>query len=763
VGLLSLIGLLGLLGWGAATPQAPASSPHATPLSLYGQLPLSFEANQGQTDGQVKFLARGQGYTLFLTAREAVFAFSPLAAHRQRPKGIGPQAGAGPATSDLARIVVRMQLFGANPAPQVMGLEEQPGKANYFRGNDPQQWRTQVSTYAKVDYTAVYPGIDLVYYGQPRQLEYDFRVAPGADPTAITLGFEGVDHLAVDAQGDLMLFTAGGSLRFQKPVIYQEGDGYRQAIAGGYVRKGPHQVGFHVAAYDPARTLVIDPVLSYSTYLGGSGDDEGWGIAVDTAGHAYVTGQTSSPDFPTATPLQPTLRGGTNAFVAKLTADGSALVYATYLGGSGSDDEARGIAVDTAGNAYVTGYTTSSDFPIVNPLQPTLGGGLDAFVAKLNATGSALVYATYLGGSGGEQGKGIAVDTAGAAYVTGFTDSPDFPSMHPLQPALRGRSDVFVAKLNTTGSALVYATYLGGSNDDGGFKNAIAVDTAGNAYVTGATLSPDFPTVHPLQPTLRSAEDAFVAKLNATGSALVYSTYLGGSDYDEGIGIAVDAGGAAYVIGTTGSFDFPTVHPLQPTLGGGGTNAFVAKLAANGSALVYSTYLGGSGFDVGVGIAVGAAGNAYVTGLANSPDFPIVHPLQPTLLSNSSNAFVAKLTVNGSALVYATYLGGSGGGGDAGRSIAVDMADNAYVTGYTTSFDFPAVHPLQPAFMGLVNAFVAKVAALTYAGTPGTPNCHGESVSALVRQFGGLDAAASALGFASVQALQDAIREFCEE
>jgi hypothetical protein len=315
-GLLGLIGLLGLLGWRAVTPpgpdllqppspppQAPEPSGHATRLGSYGQLPLSFEANQGQTDDQVQFLARGQGYTLFLTAREAVFAFSPLAAHGQRTTGIVPRTGTGQDTPDTARAVVRMQLLGANPAAQAVGLEELPGKANYFRGNDPRQWRTNIPTYAKVQYTTVYPGVDLVYYGHPRQLEYDFVVAPGANPTAITLGLEGIDRVDVDAQGDLVLSTAGGSLRFQKPVVYQEADGRRQALAGGYVRKGPHQVGFDVAAYDPARPLVIDPVLSYATYLGGSGRDEGFGIAVDAKGHAYVTGTTSSPDFPTVNPL----------------------------------------------------------------------------------------------------------------------------------------------------------------------------------------------------------------------------------------------------------------------------------------------------------------------------------------------------------------------------------------------------------------------------------------------------------------------------
>jgi hypothetical protein len=623
----------------------------------------------------------------------------------------------------MARTVVRMQLLGGNPAPQVVGLEELPGKANYFIGNAPQQWRTHVPTYAKVKYAAVYPGVDLVYYGQSRQLEYDFVVAPGADPAVIALGFEGVDHVDVDAQGDLVLSTASGSLRFQKPVIYQEADGRRQAIAGSYVRKGLHQVGFHVAAYDPACPLVIDPVLSYATYLGGSGGDQGQGIAVDATGAVYVTGQTTSADFPTVHPLQPTLNGFGDAFVAKLTADGAALVYATYLGGSGDENfDGAGIAVDAAGHAYVTGQTTSADFPTVHPLQPTsAGGAVDAFVAKLTADGAALVYATYLGGSGDDRGAGIAVDAAGAAYVTGSTCSADFPTVHPLQPTFGSGvgcigvgnpgGDAFVAKLTADGAALVYATYLGGSSDENGGSGddmgaGIAVDAAGHAYVTGATSSPDFPTAHPLQPTLNGIGDAFVAKLRADGSALVYATYLGGSSGDAGAGIAVDASGAAYVTGSTFSPDFPTAHPVQLTLGGGanatGGDAFVAKLTADGAALVYVTYLGGSNGEEGIGIAVDATGAAYVTGRTNSPDFP---------------------TTPGAFQVI---------GGGIGLRAPSD-------------------------------AFIAKLTTLAFAGTPGTANCHGQSVSALTQQFGSLDAAALALGFPSVQALQDAIQEFCEE
>ncbi len=584
----------------ARKPFSAAKTPEASEPQLaeaYGKLPLSFEANQGQTDSRVDFLSRGSGYTLFLTPAEAVLALRKGSAEAKKAPAVPPA-------------VVRMKLVGANPSPQASGLEELPGKSNYFLGNDPSKWRTNVPRYAKVSYKDVYPGVDLVYYGNQRQLEYDLVVSPGTDPDAIALSFEGVERLRIDARGDLVLNTSGGEIRQHKPLVYQELDGIRREIAGSYVLSGGRQVGFQVAAYDAGQPLVIDPVLVYSTYLGSASFDSGKDIAVNSSGNAYVTGQTGSTNFPTASPVQASNGGSFDAFVTKFNLAGNGVVYSTYLGGS-SAERGSDIAVDASGNAYVTGRTRSTNFPTVNPIQATFGGGTsdDTFVTKLNASGSALVYSTYLGGSGDDDVQVIAVDGSGNAYVTGNTTSTNFPTASPFQASHGGGgNDAFVAKLNAVGSALVYSTYLGGSGPDNG--RAVATDSSGNAYVTGDTSSTDFPTASPFQSTFAGGtRDVFVTKFNAAGSALGYSTYLGGSGPDNGNGIAVDSSGNAYVVGSTDSTNFPTANALQGFLAEV-DDAFVAKLNPAGSALVYSTYLGGGSTDAGNDIAVDSSGNA---------------------------------------------------------------------------------------------------------------------------------------------------------
>ena len=670
----------------------------------YGKLPLYFEANRGQTDSEVKFLSQGRGYTLFLTLREAVLSLhNPKEGRKSVNSAVASDAHLAEST------VVRFQLLGGTKEPRVTGRDEFPSKSNYFLGKDPRKWLTRVPHYAKVKYEDVYPGIDLVYYGtHRRQLEWDFVIAPGADPRSIRLGIEGAGKMTLDAEGTLLMHTEGGDITLQAPLIYQEFNGSRSAVDGSYRLLAENRVTFTVGNYDTGKPLIIDPVLSYSSYLGGSGADSGTHIAVDATGSVYVTGITNSTDFPTLNPFQATFGGGSSdIFVTKLSPDGSALVYSTYLGGSNNEFSGGGIVVDDSGSAYLTGTTSSTDFPTKNPPQGSLSGLQDAFVTKLSADGSALAYSTYLGGSGSaENGRDIAVDTSGNAYVTGFTDSADFPTLNEFQVSLGGGLDAFITKLNANGSGLVYSTYLGGSGDDDG--EGIAVDTSGNAYVTGITDSTVFPTLTPPQGSLNGIQDAFVTKLNANGSSLVYSTYLGGSGPDRGHGIAVDASGNAYVTGQVGSNDFPTENPVQVSFGGGSWDAFVTKLNSNGTALEFSTYLGGSNDETGIeniSIAVDGSGSAYVTGTTRSTDFPTANAIQASL-AGSCDAFVSRLSIDGSVLAFSTYLGGSSC--EFGESIAVDDSGAAYVTGTTPSVDFPTMNPLQGSLNGGSDAFLAK-------------------------------------------------------
>lgn len=966
---------------------------------VYGKLPLSFEANQGQAGDDTKFISRGLGYELFLKQTEAVLSLSRSS---KRTAGNPSIRDGNPDSSAFReeRSLLRMQIVNANPTTQVVGLSELPGTVNYFVGNERAAWRTNIPTYSQVRYSNVYPSIDLVYYGNHRQLEYDFEVAPGGSPGDIKLSFQGANHLKINRQGDLVLTTSLGDVILHKPVAYQEENGERREVESRYVLTNKNQVSFQVGAYDRSRKLVIDPTLVYSTYLGGNDYDEGDAITVDAAGNAYIAGETHSSDFPT-NGIQSTPDSAGNAFVVKLNSAGSAILYATFFGGSRSDT-ARAIAVDSAGNGYVTGSTASSNFPTVNALQSVHTGiGSDAFVAKLNPTGSALIYSTYIGGSSIDGGNAIAVDNSGNVYIDGGTRSQNFPLANPIQGALAGSpvlkstdsadhwttanngitatiinslaidpsntstiyagafdtglfksinaggswsavgtsqlsgsvnrlaidrlnpstiyaatnsflfkstdggnswgqlslsrnplsiavdpsngntlyvgasdtvfkstdggahfstsillglvkalainpsntsiilaatdrgvyrspdgstnwvktlggfivydvaidpnntanvyagtnngvfkstdgglswnrsntgmpfyqinrikidptnsntlyvatnsagvyksinggaswsassvglnshmvndlaidptdpakiyvgvdggSDAFVLKLNPAGSALLYSTYMGGPDVDSALD--IAIDSSGNAHIVGNTSSTGFPTANALQPNSKGGEEAFVAKLNSAGSSLLYSTYLGGSGDDSGTGIALDSSGSVYLTGYTYSTDFPTASPFQATCGACdvSSDAFVTKLSSGGSSVIYSTYLGGSLDDVGLGIAVDSNQNAYVTGRTSSTNFPVVNAIQ-SANGGFDDVFVTKLTPSGSALSYSTYLGGNDS--DAGLAIAVDANNNAYIAGSTLSANYPVAAPLQPQAKAFGDAFVSKI------------------------------------------------------
>lgn len=691
-------------------------------LQAYGQVPLAFEANQGQTDTRADFISRGRGYTLFLKPTEVALSL-PASENAEKVPGRHILPAFRKQEHAIAKqTMLGMRLAGSNPHAGKSIVEELPGKANYILGNDPAKWLANIPTYAKVGYRNVYPGVDLVYYGKGSELEYDFVVAPAADPKVIRLTFAGTDKLALDSQGNLLLHMRGGTmLQLHKPLVYQEKEGRREEVAGAFLVEG-RQVRFGLGDYDTTRPVVIDPVFVFSTHLGGSRSSSGQGIAVDPQGNIYVTGDTNSADFPTAgKALQPHITSTTSVFVTKLSPDGSKILYSTFIGGS-ADDVGYGIAVDSSGSAYVTGDTSSTNFPLEKASQKTPGGLFDAFVFKLSPDGSKLLYSTYIGGSQGDRGDAIAVDGSGNAYITGYTYSTDFPILHPIQNAFTdGNVHCFVTKLDA-GGALAYSTYLGGGDDRPDQATGIAVDSGGNAYVTGYTNSVKFPDVNQVQKFV-GPTDVFVTKINPAGTAFVYSTHVGGNADDEGMAIAVDASGSAYVTGETESVDFPTTpgaystkcNPV-PTPGRMrflcvGGDVFVIKLSSDGSKLVYSTFVNGKGFEVGRGIAVDSTGAVYVTGLTTSQDFPSVNSLQPAFGGGDFDAFVFKLSPDGSSLVYSSTLGGNQN--DGGYGVATDSKGNAYVTGYTYSTDFPTKNPLKNGSRSAVPAyrdvFVAKI------------------------------------------------------
>jgi hypothetical protein len=675
----------------------------------WGQMPLYFVANQGQMDGRVAYYVQGSDKTLYFTPEGVTFALA------------SPPSAAAPES----RWIAKLDFVDANSV-QPVGQAQTEAIVSYFKGL-PDEWHTGLPTYSKIVYSDLWPGIDLAYSGTVNRLKYEFVVQPGADPARIRLAYRGAT-VGVNEVGQLAVSTPTGSFQDDAPIAYQEVDGQRVPVAVVYALQDASIYGFHLGAYDLALPLVIDPaVLVYCGFIGGGASDRGHDIAVDTAGNAYVTGETESNEttFPVAAGPDLTYNGGIyrgDAFVAKVKADGTGLVYCGFIGGSG-DDVALGVAVDTAGNAYVTGDTNSSEatFPVTVGPDLSYNGSGDAFVAKVKADGTGLVYAGYIGGSQGETGNSIAVDTVGNAYVTGWTESDEASFPVSIGPDLthNGGNDAFVAKVKADGTGLVYAGYVGGSGiNDGG--DGIAVDAGGNAYITGLTDSTEasFPvTVGPDLTYKGGYHDIFVAKVKAGGAELVYCGYIGGDSYDWSGDIAVDAAGNAYVTGQTYSTEatFPVIVGPDLTHNGGGADAFVAKVRADGTGLVYAGYIGGSGDDDdGRSIAVDAAGNAYVVGNTDSTgtSFPVTVGPDLTYNGGATDAFVAKVEADGTGLVYCSYIGGYYT--DMGTGVAVDAVGDAYIVGITSSSEgsFPVTIGPDLTFNGGAydhDAFVARV------------------------------------------------------
>jgi hypothetical protein len=722
----------------ATAPSQNASSGGGKVRAKYGNVPLMFAANDGQSDSQVKFLSQGKGYSVFLTSGSMVLSLRPAevvsssdtSASRvfgSRGDGRGHsairqlEAAARAQKSGAATFAINLE--GGNTNPRVVGEELLSTKVNYFIGRDPKNWHTNVPTYARVRYRNVYPGIDLVYYGNNRSMEYDFDLAPGADATQIQFAVKGADALNIDSAGNLVLTKGASELRFQTPILYQVIKGVRSRVPGRYVLRDSTHVGFEVGTYDATKPLVIDPVLVYSSFLGGSADDFSNGIAVDSTGHAYVVGITDSPDFPLA------ILGGYGAtqfrmFLTKLDATGSTLLFADYFGGTSGGDEAYAIALDSSGNAYVTGDATSSDFPVVNAYQSTLSGSQDAFLAKFSADGSSLMYSTYLGGSNWQFGNSVSVDAAGEAVIAGTTQSTDFPTASAYQSSVSpdqfGDWGVysFLTKFTASGTSLVYSTYLAGSalNTSSActcFPDSeilgVVTDASGNAYVTGFTTTIDFPVTSGAFTTTFPgdylSDVGFVSKFTSSGS-IAYSTYLGGLTSSFLNAIAVDSSGSAYVTGYDSAGDnFPIVttsicDPSAAACNG----AIIAKLDPTGANLAYSTFLGTSNNMAGQAIQVDANGDAFIVG--SDMQFDLSNAIEA--YAGNGDVVVAEIDPSATTLLMATFLGGQGW--EAASGLALDSNGAAYVTGETQSLDFPVTQSaFQTALGGRTDTFVSKI------------------------------------------------------
>lgn len=711
---IAAVGGVSVFGGAMATPLSQAEDP------TYGLLSLRFEPYP-TPDGGETFISRGTDYAFVWNGDEAAIFL---------------QHQGATTTTD-----VRMKLLGAASKPSTHGTDPLPGKSHYFLGNDPSKWRIDVPHYARVRAAQVYPGVDLVIYGNEQQLEYDFVLDPGVDPAVLTLGFEGVDRMEINEHGDLVLHVPGGELIHRAPYAYQQVDGAEKPVASRYDLRPDGAVGFELLAdYDTDRPLIIDPVLVYSTYLGGEGEDFGHDIAVDATGHSYVTGQTLSVQFndllfPTTKkafqedpPIACFIFTCTDAFVSKLTPAGDDLVYSTFLGGIGID-QGNGIAVDADGNAYITGQTSDdfsgpNDFPITpNAAQGTPGGSGDAFLVKLDSSGK-LLYSTYLGGSERDKGNDITVGDDGVAVLVGGTESSNFPVTPGAFRSQTDGNDGFLARIDTSGdteaaASLLYATFLGGGTPaapSGDSSDTVVLDDAGNAWVSGTTFSPDFPiTADAYQPNLAGASDLYLIAVDPAG-ALLYSTYFGGSGREGAGGLALDGEGFAYLAGSTSSSDFPVTLGAFQTVTLDDNDGFVVKLSttvAGPGALVYSTLLGGTGSDRPHDIAIDDAGNAYVTGGTGAEDFPLQNNLGCGYNGGLGDIFVSVLDSTGSHLVFSTYMGTPARFRETGEAIAVGPADNLYVTGSTVGDD-SAFRTTEGAFQEVATsvrefAFVTKI------------------------------------------------------
>jgi len=676
------------------------------PLTSIQNLQLAFESNKGQSAREVQFISRALHYTVFLEAHEATIVFPGAGLH-----SVPKQALVTKGVADTEFVSLRLLQSDRTAVP----LTEEPllAEANYFLGSDPRRWRTHVPLFGRVHFRSVYKNVDVMYYGNEAQLEYDFVIRPGGDPQSIRFSLEGAHRTEIERSGNITMRVGEARFALRRPIAYQIVHAQKHRVPARFLPLGGGQFGIQVGNYDCRLPLIVDPALAYSTFLGGSDDEGIFGIGFDNEGNLYVAGETSSLDFPNKGAVQNHVGGNYDAFLSKLDPTGTRLIYSTYLGGS-LYDHAVGIQIDELGSAYIAGTTLSTDFPVKNASQPFPGGEADGFVTKLSPSGSELVFSTYLGGRGFDQVAALAIDHDNHVYVAGGTNSPDFPiTSNAFEKDCDGGAhtgfcigDAFVTEFDASGQSMMYSTYLGGTGYDA--ATGLAVDEQGQAYVVGQASSSNFPRSNAYQSSLSGPSDALVTKLNATGTDVVFSTFLGGSGFDGATGLALDHRDRVYVTGTTNSMDFPLVRPFQSKNRGGFTDGFIAKLDSQTSELIYSTYLGGTGFDVPLRIAVNGRDEASVVGFTSSTDFPTYNALNSFYGGGAADAFVAMLDRSGRKLRFATYLGGSGD--DYGYGITIGRGNSVWVGGSTSSKDFPIVNAFQPAYSGgPFDAFLMKI------------------------------------------------------
>lgn len=645
-------------------------------LNTLNSINLNFQPNLGQIDSDVKFICKGLNYTLFFKTNEFIFKSFDY--------------------SSKKRHFLKYKLLNSI-CTTIEGLNNTKTRYNYFKGNNENKWICNIISYEKIKYHNVYNNIDLIYYNNGRNIEWDFILYPGSNPEDIKIEFPLKTNMNLDDEGNILVHINSNIMTIKKPYIYQNINNKIHPIDGSFNLSKSNIVSFNIDSYDLDHNLIIDPVLSYSTFLGGTGDDQIYGIALDSNKDIYVTGFTNSADFPTVNPIY-SYKGDYDVFITKIDSSGSFIIYSTYISGT-FDEWANDICVDSSGNAYVTGFTKSSDFPTKDPIQSTKLGVKSAFLTKLDSTGSSLIYSTFIGGNKDDEAKSMALDSNNNVYLIGITDSTNFPLISPYQSTISNYNSAFICKVASSGNSLLYSTYLGGASIDEGYD--ITLDSNNNMYLTGTTYSSDFPTKNPIESSLSGQRSAFITILSADGSNLIFSTFLGGSGADDSNSIVIDNNNNIFIAGTTFSSDFPLVNPIQNTKSGF-FSAFVCKIASGGTHIIFSTYLGGSGFDYAYAIDLDSEYNPYISGFSTSSDFPTVDSVGPVI--SPTGLYITKIQSDGSSILFSSLLTYA-----SGNALTLDSDNTIYVAGTTDQSAFPTVNPLQSTYAGNNDSFILKI------------------------------------------------------